>query len=176
MKLKFLLLGLFALPVFAESVYVWTDAKGVMHFSDKASDSQNSVKTSIESNPGIQNTDSAQPAPSSTGTSQSQSQVQAEYTVSISSPSAGATIRNGMGDVEVSIETSPALDNPTQYQLNVLLDGNSQTCDTTSMSCSLTNVYRGAHTLQAQLLDQNGKILASSQGITVFVFRPISKS
>lgn len=176
MKLKILLLGLFVLPVFAESIYVWTDAKGVMHFSDKPSDSQNSVKTTIEMPTEIENTNSVQTTATATTPAQQSSQDQNTYNINIISPSAGATIRNGMGDVEVSIETSPALDNPTQYQLNVLLDGNSQTCDTTSMSCSLTNVYRGAHTLQAQLLDQNGKILASSQGITVFVFRPISKS
>ena len=172
MKTKLLLLALLAQTTFAENVFIWTDSKGVMHFSDQPSLSQESIKKSVSTNPGIDNPNLIQQTAATTTSTQSST---IQYSLSITSPSSGSTIRDGAGDIEVSTDVSPALDNPTQYKLVLNMDGKSQDCDTTSMSCSLSDVARGAHTLQTQLLDQSGKILASSESTQIFVFRPISK-
>jgi len=60
-------------------------------------------------------------------------------------------------------------DNPAQLVLYI--DGNRYGCDTASLSCEAKNVERGAHQLRTELVSQNGKILASSESITVYLFR-----
>ncbi|MCC2617478.1 DUF4124 domain-containing protein [Aestuariibacter halophilus] len=89
-----------------------------------------------------------------------------QYDLSITAPADGATIRNNLGNFSVSGQVSPT--GPGVFQL--LMDGNVVATNPIPQF-SLESVDRGEHTLQLQLVDNTGKILASSPQHTVYLHR-----
>ncbi len=150
------------------TVYYWTDAQGVTHFSDRpvAGKTMNSKQVEIinppASNPIADNTASPpEPIPLPA----------IAYTLSIASPQSEQTIRDNEGRITVQNQLSPAMPEGEQSQLVLYVDANRYGCNTASLSCEATNVERGAHQLRTELISQSGKILASSESITVYLFR-----
>jgi hypothetical protein len=151
-----------------KTVYYWTDAHGVTHFSDTpvAGKQMNSKQIEIVNPPtnnpnpilssGIDN--SPQPSPNII-----------TYTLSITSPQSEQTIRNNEGRISVQNTLSPSIDEAAQLVLYV--DGDSVACNLASLSCETNNTSRGTHQLHTELIAQNGKVLASSENITVYLMR-----
>lgn len=175
MKIKYalwLMLGLSWLTQAADdntTVYSWTDAQGVTHFGDKPINGNHVAIQKVEiinppvnnPNPIVENTADAATAQATT----------TAYTLTISSPQNEQTFRNNSGQLTVQNQLSPALPNEEQTTLVLYIDANRHACDAASLSCAADNVERGTHQLHTELISQNGKILASSQPITVYLFR-----
>ena len=87
------------------------------------------------------------------------------------------------GAEEVELEGAPAINMPTPrrpasarraaaalqpgHQLRVYFDGTPQEVDGTQFQ--LQEVYRGAHNLQAEVLDQNGQLMIRSEPVRFYV-------
>ena len=165
------------------TVYYWTDANGVMHFSDTpvAGKTMQTKQIDIANPPAINpnpvpqasdtNTQANQQA-SDTNTQANQQAVIA-YSLSITSPLAEETIRSNEGKIRVQSQLSPALPDNEPVNLFLNIDTTRYPCNTAALSCQADNIVRGAHQLKTELVDQSGKILASSESITIYLHQTI---
>ncbi len=146
------------------TVYRSIDEDGSVQYSDKPTPDSEAVKlqqpTILPATP-VQR-------PATTTIQKKQQKSQYYQSLRITRPGKQETLRGGQGIVEVSVAIQPALQDG--HQLEILLDGNAQRADTTSLT--LQNVYRGEHQLQARILDAQGKALLESERITFFMHRP----
>ncbi|WP_318491818.1 DUF4124 domain-containing protein [Photobacterium leiognathi] len=158
----------------ASTIYSWTDENGVVHFTDQPQTpdatayplSVTEVSGNIEQTAdtiATQATDAAvveEPAKTIT-------------TVSLVSPMHEQTIRNNEGIINIHAVTNSKLNNQTQAQL--VLDGVVKGDPQTELTWTLDNVDRGSHQLQIQLV-KGGKVIASSDSITVYLHRATVKA
>lgn len=167
------LLGI-CLPLQAtQTIYHWVDAKGVLHFADHPEPGQRPQVLELA-------TPATPPPPSESIRAPSATAPEAgpaappqapppSYRISLLSPAPGATLRSNDGQVEIQAEVTPLPTPP--YRLNLLLDGRLRASSQNTLSALLSNVDRGSHQLQVQLLAGDGKILASSSPVTFYLFR-----
>ncbi|WP_220719413.1 DUF4124 domain-containing protein [Agarivorans litoreus] len=146
----------------ADKIYQWVDENGVTHFSDRPQVGATELKVDV--------------APPATDgpivtprTPIKKKQKPIQYQVNITSPSHEQTIRDNEGKISISASSTPLPLNSMGYKL--VLDGVPQGQITKMGSFQLTNIDRGAHTIQVQLVDDSGKEIASSKPITVFLHR-----
>jgi hypothetical protein len=92
------------------------------------------------------------------------------YTATITSPANETIIPNGPGNFSVSATVSPALQ--SGHQLQLLIDGAPVQEPQKGGSWSLTNVFRGEHSLVVSVIDDKGAQVTASEPVTVYVFRP----
>jgi hypothetical protein len=163
-------------------IYKWEDENGNVHFSDKP-------------HPGAE-TITVRPtktySPSQTGTSPKPAQPEntqplkiepkqkpTTYTqVKIVDPKNQATIRSNTGELTVIAHTEPKLDLEQGDRLLLLYDGKPYGKPQSEPAFSLTHVYRGTHNLQVQVIDQSGRVVVSSNPVTVFIhhtLRPLPR-
>jgi hypothetical protein len=86
----------------------------------------------------------------------------------IASPANKETIRN-QPDVVVSLKLKPGLNTAESHSIWLLLDGKLVVKNSKSLSLSLGRLIRGAHTLQAQVRDGNGKIVVRTRTVVVYI-------
>lgn len=154
------------------TVYYWTDANGVMHFSDTpvAGKTMQTKQIDIANPPAI----NPNPVPQASDTNtQANQQAVIAYSLSITSPLAEETIRSNEGKIRVQSQLSPALPDNEPVNLFLNVDSTRYPCNTTALSCQADNIVRGAHQLKTELVDQSGKILASSESITIYLHQTI---
>ncbi|MGY5451025.1 DUF4124 domain-containing protein [Agarivorans sp. MS3-6] len=146
----------------ANTVYQWVDKDGVTHFSDRPQTGAKELKVDVA--PPATNGPLVTPrAPLK------KAEKPIKYQVSITSPSHEQTIRDNEGKISISASANPVPLNGMGYKL--VLDGVPQGQITNVGYFQLTNIDRGAHSIQVQLVDSSGKKLASSNPITVFLHR-----
>lgn len=90
------------------------------------------------------------------------------YNVTMTHPTPEMHINPGTFHLPIQVNT-----NPSVHPLHrlVVLD-NGQPID----GMMIEYIVRGTHTIQAQVLDQRGKVLGSSEVVTVYVHRPTINS
>ena len=162
-KSPFLVLAglLLGTAVLAEDAYKWIDADGVVHYSDVPVEGAERVDLS-----GFSRTTGARIAPSRpAATSETGTQAAADAgpfryaTLSITSPAAEETLWNIEGVLNVSL----ALDPPLQqgHQVRVYFDGTPRIVSASSFQ--IDEVWRGVHNLQAEVIDETGRLMIRSQ-------------
>lgn len=77
----------------------------------------------------------------------------------IDDPKDNGTVRNNEGKVPVQISLQPGIQEG--HTIRLILDGNPAGDPAESTNIALTNVDRGTHSLSAEVLDQDGKVLRS---------------
>ena len=146
--------------------YRWVDEDGVVHFSDRP-------------HPGAEEIElpKSRPAPQPVATYRSAAvpreqiaAAAAEETfrydsLSVGSPIEDETIWNIEGVLAVSLDLQPSLQ--PGHRLMVYFDGQRQQVSGTSFQ--LQEVWRGTHSLQAEVLDATGKLLIRSKPTTFHV-------
>jgi len=158
------LTGLTALSTHAD-IFRWTDAQGVIHYTDKAPDKDARPATL----PPLQSYSPAPSAPVSPVSSSGESDTTgtaAAAMVRVSSPQADETIRDAEGKISVvlAVELQPG------QGLVYFLDGKAQNPEPTpSTGFLLVGVERGEHQLSAAIVDADGRELARSSQVTVFM-------
>ncbi len=148
----------------ASKVYVHRNADGVLVFSDTP-DNKDSKEITTLSNPIV--TKPEDTSIMNQGSSKTAAKV--SYELNVSQPADKATVRNNSGIVNVSGSITPRF--PASHKVRLLLDGQPQGNSMSTPRQTLNNVNRGEHTLQFQLLDQTGKVIASSPTSTFFMHR-----
>ncbi len=152
----FCLLSLFT-PLGHAQIYTWTDANGQVHYSDKPVAGAQTITPKSATNIRLP------PAPTN---SQTATQDAPSYQLKLLTPENGATIRNSLSQVPFSLQLHPELQGDQRLQL--LLDGQVVRTLGNGGSFILEQVTRGEHQLQAQVIDKNGKVLASTPSITFY--------
>lgn len=168
-----ILLLVTATAIATTTIYSWTDDNGVVHFSDSPGIPQAStVELSItEVQSQLQSTvvelNQADHIELLAITTETEAPLSLA-TISLLTPLHQQTIRSNDGNINIRAISNRKLNKNLQAQL--VIDGHINSPPQTSLAWQLTNIDRGTHQIQIQLLN-NGKILASSESITVYLHR-----
>lgn len=157
-----LLALLVAAGAFAQA-YKWTDEEGVVHYSDRP-------------HPGATVVDLAeskatrpQPTTRTRASTSTETVIQPPAvgydTLEIASPAAEETLWNIEATLNVTLAISPALQ--PGHQVRVYFDGEPRIVPGTSFQ--IQEVYRGAHNLQVEVIDETGKLIKRSQPSRFYV-------
>ncbi|PSV29355.1 DUF4124 domain-containing protein [Photobacterium sp. GB-72] len=163
-----------SIPTHASTIYSWTDENGVVHFTDQPQTpdatayplSVTEVSGNIEQTADTIDTQT-------TDITVVEEPAKTITTVSLVSPMHEQTIRNNEGIINIHAVTNSKLNNQTQAQL--VLDGVLKGEPQTELTWTLDNIDRGSHQLQIQLV-KGGKVIASSDSITVYLHRATVKA
>ncbi|GAA5132286.1 DUF4124 domain-containing protein [Thalassotalea piscium] len=142
-------------------VYVWRNAEGILVYSDSPKPGAEEVTVQ---NPNISN--------SSIDTSIldiTPKVVESNYEVEIIQPVNNATIRDNTGSVYVSGRIKPIF--KRGLKISLLIDGKPYLEPQSHSMFVLRDIERGEHQIQMNLLDDKGKIIASSTPITFYMHR-----
>lgn len=152
----------------AAPAWRWVDVDGSVHYSDRPVPGAEEVNLPGSSN-GVQSTSrpssnsSQQPAPSQSVTDET-----TRYTrFDIISPSQQEVFWNVAGMITVNVAIEPALQDG--HRLAILLDGQRQTQFADGSKMVLSEVYRGLHTVQAQIIDVNTQVVVQSLPVEFMV-------
>ena len=148
------LLGLLATTVAAAETWTWTDEEGVVHYSDRPEPGATRI---VIEKPNTSQALSRPRAAADAGASGADEEpAPPRYeSFEIDSPGAEETLWNIEGVLSVSLSLSPGLQ--PGHQVRVYFDGNPRMVNGTSFQ--LQEVWRGVHNLQAEVLDETGKML-----------------
>jgi len=160
------LLGLLAAAgAFAEA-YTWTDADGVVHYSDRPEPGAKVIdlsQSSVKRQRPATRPRTAQEQSTEDGEADAAS---AGYTdIDIASPAADETLWNIGGNLSVNIALTPAL--RPGHQVRVYFDGTPHMA--TGTNVQIQEVHRGSHNLQAEVIDQSGKMVIRSRPSRFYV-------
>lgn len=169
-KCLILLFALSTSLVHAAPAWKWVDANGQVHYSDTPVPGATQVElsgaqtfgSSARQQPAAANKPAGQSAPQrSTGGAE-------RYrSFNIVSPKQQETLWNVGTVVNVQIELDPPLQ--PAHVLDLFVDGQRRNLNTSSTDLTLEDVYRGTHTIQAVVVDQNGVEVIRSLATTFMV-------
>ncbi|EKO3648183.1 DUF4124 domain-containing protein [Vibrio metschnikovii] len=154
----------------AQTVYVWEDEHGIVHFSDFAQSPHAQLITlSVDDHPAPEPQFSeAIPVDETLPNKASQpssSQLPA-LGLQIISPLDQQTIRDNQGRIKVVVELSRPL--TTDQHLQLMLNNQVYGAPNTQNYWELKNIDRGEHRLMIQAIE-NGKVIASTVPVTVYL-------
>ncbi len=166
MRSMVLLLLIAVAPAGATEVYRWVDADGQTHYSDQWRPGAEKIRiqeSAVFSAPKVAVTGSKGPAAPATA--------QHYKVLEIASPAQEEVLWNIEGQLRVSVQVNPGLQ--PGHSLRLYLDGAAQDLPAGNTEIQLQNVFRGVHTLKAEVVDEKGTALVTSQP-TTFVVRQTS--
>ncbi|MBY5994119.1 DUF4124 domain-containing protein [Ferrimonas balearica] len=147
------------------AIYKWTDDKGQVHYSDKPREGAEPIEVDTSKATTIE---LVSPRPI-TNTPPPEVLEAPSYRIKLIEPDSEATVRDNNGQLNLSISLEPEL--LPDHRIELLLDGEVVRTVGGAGSFALDNLDRGEHSLQARVIDENGKVLASSGKRTVFLHR-----
>ncbi|MEE4662294.1 MAG: DUF4124 domain-containing protein [Halieaceae bacterium] len=148
----------------AEQIYRWVDEQGLVHYSDVP---QDGAETVVLQPPATYSAPRPATTPSGSRQPVTDDEQDGYEGLTIVSPGAEETIWNTAGVIKVAVSPTPAL--LEGHSVNIYLNGQLIAEKApTSLSAELTEVPRGEHTVTAEILDANGRVLMSAQPITFF--------
>lgn len=142
-------------------IYVWTDESGVLVFSDSPKPGAEEVKVSKKTN--------VLPSVDTSILDTTPQVLRDEFTIDITQPADSETVRDNTGSVHVIGRIKPIF--KQGYKIQLLLDGKLTEKPQSHSMFVLRNVDRGEHQIQLQLLNQKGKVIASSEPVTFYMHR-----
>lgn len=86
----------------------------------------------------------------------------------IASPANDATIRNNAGNIQVALDIRPALQ--PNHRVQVLIDGN-VISTSRGVIATASNVDRGTHSITANILGADNKVIKSTAPVTIHLHR-----
>ena len=167
MKSYWLLLGVFIATSSAYAqIYKWTDSTGDVHFSDKPHPGAEEIEL-----PKVQTYSTPQESMAEkTPESITSAPAEAYEKINIVQPEDQATIRNTEGYVSIIIDLVPPLKKGDKIQ--IIFDGSPLGKPQATNVIALRDINRGSHTLAAQAVNSKGKVLNTTDTITIFMMPP----
>ena len=157
------LLSLLSTVASGQSAYTWVDENGQTHYSDRPV--PGSALIELETAQGFT---APRPATREAAGPEAEIDPAAAYTAfDILQPQQQETLWNVAGNVGVSLDISPGLQ--PGHHVGVYLDGELTDVGTTALQFQLTEVFRGLHTMQAVILDNDGDDVLRSLAVTFMV-------
>jgi hypothetical protein len=150
------------LPLQAQEkrIFVTKDANGVMVFSDSPQPGAEEINLTSRPNimastdPTLPPRKPAEPEP---------------FKITITQPENNGTVRDNTGSVYVSGRITPMFQRGLQVRL--VVDGTPLSEPQNKATFILRDIDRGEHTLQMELFDQSGKLIATSPVTTFYLHR-----
>jgi len=159
LRALFILLGLLAVNAALADAYKWTDEDGVVHYSDRPEPGSERIDLGAATRSGPRSPAAAAPGPSPGEEASNAGDKPFAYTsLEISAPAPEETLWNIEGILNVSLALNPALQ--PNHEVRVYFDGVARTVEGTNFQ--LEEVYRGVHNIQAEVLDETGKLMIRS--------------
>ncbi len=154
------LLGIFGAAVATADVWRWVDDDGVVHFSDTPVEGAERIDVSESSRTTGARVFTPPPRVTADGEPAPEAEEEFRYeSLTVVSPAAEETLWNIEGLLSVSLAVSPGLQ--TGHQVRVYFNGQPRMVNSTSFT--LDEVWRGVHNIQAEVLDETGKLMIRSQ-------------
>jgi hypothetical protein len=142
--------------------YTWVDEDGVVHYSDRPQPGATEIQLPT-TRPSSQPT--RRPAPSSSAAAATRQPEPAEEekpfsyeSLTVASPAAEETLWNIESVLNVTLDLRPGLQQG--HRVRVFFDGEPRMVS--GLSFQIEEVYRGVHNLQAEILDETGKLMIRS--------------
>lgn len=156
---------LIALPAMAD-VYRYVDAQGNQVFTDRPHSGAHRVQITPSN---TMTTPTHKPMAKTKPVAATPTPLFHYPLLRILVPEPDATIRNMQGELIVSINSDPGLQNGHSYRL--LLDGKPFADAGRSPVFPLTNIDRGTHQLAVEILDESGRMLERTPSQTFHMLR-----
>ncbi|WP_022940930.1 DUF4124 domain-containing protein [Psychromonas hadalis] len=179
MKLSLLFFtGLFylfsSLSLAAEmKIYHWVDEDGKVHFSDTATPGTEEIiiKNNNLFSSGLKEKKQATSVANELSLDEFSDEEKTiiNYQATITSPEDDKPLRSNNGTIDIHVVTEPEKENT--HKLQLYLDGKKLGSPQISPTMRALNIDRGTHQIQVHLLDENGKLLAKTQVVTVHLQR-----
>ena len=161
----FVLLGLLVAAGALAEAYTWTDEDGIVHYSDRPQPGAKLIDLG-ESSASRSRRTAARTTNTNDADEASEQATAFDYSsIEVASPSAEETLWNIEGTLGVTLALTPTL--RPGHQVRVYFDGTPQMVSGTSFQ--LQEVYRGVHNLQAEVIDETGKLLIRSRPSRFYV-------
>ena len=169
LSLTLVILALFttSLSSYCSDIYQKKDESGT-HFSDKADEGSKIIQLKPTNT-----TPAIQPHYRPTPKTKTLKQESIYQHFSISSPRNNSVIANGLYPINVKLSVKPTLQKNHQIQLSI---NNTPHSSSQLLNRQIANLPRGNQSLQAAIIDQNGKQLLKANPINLTVYRPSTKN
>jgi hypothetical protein len=156
-------LTMFAMPAMAQ-LYKCKDADGNIIYTDEPCTNGEELKL-----PPLPTYTPARlpPAP----TEDKKDKEEAYTSLVIKSPENDSVVRNNTGTVNITYSLKPALDKIRGHKFSIVLDGKQLKTKGTTSEVQLSDIDRGAHTIQIHVVDDQDKVLISSKPTTFHMKR-----
>ena len=141
-------------------MYKHIDAEGVTTFSDIK------VEGATEIKPAVGNT-IVMPKPVDRQKSPEETKSAIYSAFIIVSPQHDSTVRNNNGIVTLGLSITPELKIDSGHRIWAYIDNQLAMSNSSSLSITINNVYRGSHTIYAVVRDSEDKSLIKSETITI---------
>ena len=167
-----LALAVLLAPALASAeVYRWTDDQGNVHFGDRPPEGRSSESVDVREPMRGVPLEGAREILERPVRPRGQPEVEGAYQrVAIARPEDGEGVRANDGDVTAELDLEPALDADAGHRVIWLLNGE-EAGEGVAPSTTFEGLDRGAHTLQARIVDESGQELGASETIEFNVLR-----
>ncbi len=156
----FILVGLLAAASVMAEAYRWVDEDGVTHYSDRPREGAEIVELSEYTRTTGAQIYRAPPESGEDPAAAAAAEAPFRYdSLSVASPGAEETLWNIEGVLNVSLALSPGLQ--SGHQVRVYFDGQPRLVNGTSFQ--IEEVWRGVHNIQAEIIDETGRLMIRSQ-------------
>ena len=155
----FLLAGLLAAGSLLADAYRWVDSDGVVHYSDRPEPGAEVIELP-EANTTTVRRYNRPTTGSADGAETDTDAAPVRYeSLTVTAPAAEETLWNIEGVLNVQLALTPGLQ--PGHQVRVYFDGTPRLV--TGTSFQIDEVYRGVHNIQAEVIDETGKLMIRSQ-------------
>ncbi len=154
-----LLLVLLAGTAGASEIYRWVDEDGVIHYSDQPREGAERVNLPKPNTIRPPARPQAAADQGDTGESEEPAGPFSYESLEVASPAAEETLWNIEGVLNVSLALTPGLQ--PGHQVRVYHNGERQDVD--GLNFQLQEVWRGVHNIQAEVVDETGRVMVRSQ-------------
>jgi hypothetical protein len=151
----FLLLGVLVASTALAQAYRWVDDEGIVHYSDRPEPGSERIVLPRANTTGVRR----YAAPASSDQAPPAQTTFTYDSLEVAAPGAEETLWNIDGVLSVSLSMTPALQ--AGHQVRVHFDGTPR--EVTGASFQIEEVYRGVHNIQAEILDETGKLMIRSK-------------
>jgi hypothetical protein len=149
-------------------IYKWVAPDGSVHYGDVPANGAERVKVPAWTPPVP-----PPPAASPSETPDAQSPSIVKYVrLGVQRPRSGEYVREEGEGVSVAAVIQPPLLVDQGHVVRFVLDGSPQGAGTSALTQRLTGVERGQHSLKAQVLSADGRVLMESQAVSFFYQSP----
>lgn len=145
--------------------YRWVDKDGVVHYSDRPEPGAEEVQLPEYRPSSAPTAPVSRPTRRDEAAASDANQPFSYQSLTVAAPASEQTLWNIEGVLNVSLALQPALQ--SGHRIRVYFDGNPRMVSGTSFQ--LEEVYRGAHNLQAEVIDQTGKLMIRSEPSRFYV-------
>ncbi|TDJ45835.1 MAG: DUF4124 domain-containing protein [Gammaproteobacteria bacterium] len=164
-RVIFLLLIMASIAVSAAEVFRWVDDDGVVHYSDRPAEGAEVItipNAQTFSTPPRRDMQRNQPSTTGAQAAAQQPELFSYRSFEIVSPGQQEILWNTGGELNVALSARPRIQ--ATHTIFLYLDGEEvQQLARGRMQASLSDVFRGEHTLRADVKDANGNRVAQTE-------------